>query len=350
VIGTMRAAVYLGPGDVVVEDRPIPTPGADELLIEVDHCGVCGSDLHLMLEGWGRPGSIEGHEYAGRVVAIGPDVGGWSEGDRVVGGPARRCGSCRHCLAGRPSLCSDRDTPGTAPWQGAFARYKAIPASEAVRVPEGLSSRVAALAEPLAVALHGLVQGRVVPGQRVLVVGAGPIGALSVAALRAQGIDAVVVCEPSLARRELALALGAASVSVPEDLDVPSIAEPGRIVAEPFDVVLECSGKAKAMEAGLAQLERGGTLVLVGAGIEPPRFDPNRILLNELLVTGSYCYDAHGFERALDLLASGRVPGERVLEPQPVGLDGLLGAMQRQAAGAIPGKILVDPRIGATDG
>jgi threonine dehydrogenase-like Zn-dependent dehydrogenase len=109
------------------------------------------------------------------------------------------------------------------------------------------------------------------------------------------------------------------------------------------DVVLECSGRAAAMEAGLAQLIRGGTLVLVGAGMEAPRFDPNRILLNELVVTGAFTYDQGGFERALDLLAAGAVPVDDLLEPEVVPLDGLLDAMRGLAEGRLAGKVLVRP-------
>ena len=210
-------------------------------------------------------------------------------------------------------------------------------------MPAGLGPRAAALAEPLAVALHGIHQGGAQPGQRVLVLGAGPIGALSIAALRALGVDDVTCAEPSEGRQALAVAVGATRVLHPDDLVVPSIAEPGLVVDGAVDVVLECSGKARAMEAGLAQLVRGGTLVLVGAGIEPPRFDPNRILLNELVITGAYTYDHDGFERALDLLASGALPVDALLEPDDVPLAGVLDAMRDLADGRLAGKVLVKP-------
>jgi threonine dehydrogenase-like Zn-dependent dehydrogenase len=115
------------------------------------------------------------------------------------------------------------------------------------------------------------------------------------------------------------------------------------VVAGAADVVLECSGHAEAMEAGLAQLVRGGTLVLVGAGMSAPRFDPNRILLNELVVTGAMTYDEGGFDRALDLLAAGALPVEDLIEPEVVGLDGLLDAMRGLAEGRLAGKVLVHP-------
>ena len=339
----MQAAVLRGRGRLEVSAVPVPTLGAGEVLVAVDWCGVCGSDLHMVLEGWGAPGGWGGHEWTGRVVAVGPGVTRWAEGDAVVGGPSVRCGECRACQAGRPSLCEARDTPGIGPEQGAFATYTRTREEELLAVPEGLGSRAAALTEPLTVALHGITQSGVVPGQRVLVLGAGPIGALSIAALRALGVDDVTCAEPGDRRRALAATVGATAVCHPDDLDVPSRAEPGRVVDGAVDVVLECSGHAAAMEAGLAQLIPGGTLVLVGAGMASPRFDPNRILLNELVVTGANCYDKDGFERALDLLVAGALPVDDLIEPEGVGLDGLLDAMHGLAEGRLAGKVLVQP-------
>jgi threonine dehydrogenase-like Zn-dependent dehydrogenase len=340
----MRAAVLGGgPGKLDVLDVDVPAVGEGEVLVEVDLCGICGSDLHMVLDGWGRKGSWEGHEWVGRVSAVGDGVSRWRVGDVVVGGPMVRCGSCDACRAGRPSLCAERDTPGTAPEQGAFATYKLARESEVLPMPDGLDLRAAALAEPLAVALHGIHQGRVEPSQSVMVMGAGPIGALTIAALRALGVEDVRCSEPAPIRRELAAAVGATRVITPEDLHVPSIAEPGLVVEDAVDVVLECSGNGKAMEAGLAQLKRAGTLVLVGAGMAAPKFDPNRILLNEVVITGAFTYDKDGFERALALLAGGKMPVDALLEPGTVGLDELLDTMRGLASGEIAGKVLVKP-------
>jgi 2-desacetyl-2-hydroxyethyl bacteriochlorophyllide A dehydrogenase len=340
----MPAAVLKGPGRLEVEDVPVPSIGADDVLVAVDHCGICGTDLHMVLEGWGTPGTWGGHEWTGRIAAVGDAVTRWQPGDLVVGGPPVRCGTCAMCLAARPSLCTARDTPGTVPFQGAFARYKAAGADEVLPMPVGIDPRAAALAEPLAVALHGIERGGAKPGQRVLVLGAGPIGALSIAALRAVGVDDVACAEPSATRQELAAALGATEVLHPDELVVPSIAEPGLIVDGAADVVLECSGKARAMQAGLAQLVSGGTLVLVGSGIEPPRFDPNRIILNELVITGACEYAEDGFEQALELLASGSLSIDLLLEPDDVALDDMLDAMRDLAEGRRAGKVLVRPR------
>jgi (R,R)-butanediol dehydrogenase/meso-butanediol dehydrogenase/diacetyl reductase len=345
---TMPAAVYRGPRRLEVEERPVPAPAAGEVLVEVSHCGVCGSDLHFVLEGWGRAGSVGGHEYAGRVVDLGAGVTGWAVGDGVVGGPRPACGACRACAAGRPSLCAGRDAPGAGGPDGAFARYVQVPAGALVPVPPGLDLRTAALAEPLAVALHAINRSGVAAGGRALVCGAGPIGALVVAALRARDVG-VVVTEPGAARRRLAAGLGA-EVVTPDELDVPPFGDPGRVVEGAVDVAIECSGRASAMEAALTQLVRGGTLVLVGAGIEAPRFDHNRILVNELVVTGAFEYDAGGVDDAVGLLASGALPVDDLLEPTDVALPDLLAAMERLARGELAGKVLVTPNPGGTDG
>ena len=341
---TMRAAVLGGgPGKLDVQEVPVPEVGDGDVLVEVDLCGVCGSDLHMVLDGWGRKGSWEGHEWVGRIAATGNAVTKWKVGDVVVGGPSVRCGECEPCRAGRPSLCLARDTPGATPDHGAFATYKLTKEAEVLPMPAGLSPRAAALAEPLAVALHGIHQGRVEPGMRVMVMGAGPIGALTIAALRAMGVDDVTCSEPTEIRREIAAAVGATRVIHPDDLHVPSIAEPGLVVEGAVDVVLECSGHGRAMEAGLAQCKRGGMLVLVGAGMAAPKFDPNRILLNEVVITGAFTYDKDGFTEALELLAGGKMPVDALLEPGEVPLDGLLDAMRGLAGGEIAGKVLVKP-------
>jgi threonine dehydrogenase-like Zn-dependent dehydrogenase len=348
----MPAAVFMGLRDVAVEERPTPKPGPGELLIEVSHCGVCGSDLHFLVEWGGRAGVIEGHEFSGTVAALGPDVTGWAVGDRVVPGQNVRCGECEYCRAGRVSLCiergrvgaDDEDSPAS---QGAFARFKIIGAANALRVPDHLSLKHAALVEPLAVALHGITQGGGArPGTRWLVTGGGPIGFLSVAALKALGVDDIVVSEPKERRRELCAQLGARTIT-PEELVRPQW--PHDLVDEPFDVALECSGNGKGQEAALAQLKRAGTLVLVGAGMARPKFDPNRILLNELVITGAFVYDKGGFVQALDLLASGKLPNDLLVEQEDYPLNRLLDTALGLHEGTVAAKAMIVPRVDGSD-
>ena len=347
---TMVAAVYQRRGEVAIEERPVPRPGPGQVLVEVGHCGICGSDIHMILDGWGKPGVVEGHEWTGIVAAVGPDVERWAPGDAVVGGPAVRCGRCRRCLAGQPSQCEDRgrSMQDDLAVDGAFADYILVDSRTLLALPDGVPARAAALAEPLAVALHGITRGQITDGDSVMVLGAGPIGALSIAALVARGIGPVTVVEPAAPRQELARTLGADSVVHPDDLEIFPQWEPERIAERAVDVVLECSGKKAAMEAGVCQLRKGGRMVMVGAGIEAPTFDPNRLLLNELTVTGSFVYDHDGFARALELLADDRFPVDALIAPDDVPLDRLVDTMVDLASGAIAAKAMVVPGLTRT--
>lgn len=342
----MPAAVYQRPGEVVVEERPVPRPGPGEVLVEVDHCGICGSDIHMLLEGWAdKPGLVAGHEFTGAIAALGEGVEGWQIGETVVGGTSPKCGRCRRCLEGKPSQCENREGSVVDGHDGAFARYVLVGAAALLRLPPGLTARQAALAEPLAVALHGMTRSGVAPGDTVMVIGAGPIGALSIAALVARGIGPVIAVEPGERRKQLARDLGATEVLDPADLETFPPWEPERIADRAAHVVLECSGKKAAIEAGFHQLRRGGTLALVGAGIEHPTFDPNRFLLNELHVVGSFVYDKDGFERALEMLASDGFPTDLLIEAEDVPLDRLSDALVGLAGGAYAGKVMVVPRL-----
>src|ERR1700749_1089180 len=144
----MEASVYVGDGALEVRDVPVPEPGPGEVLIEVAQCGICGTDLHLVLERIARPGTVLGHEWAGTIAAVGDEVTDWSGGDRVVCGPSPGCGACRACRAGRPSVCLDRPPTDFLDFRGAFAQYVAAPAAQLLAVPDGLSIREAALVEP----------------------------------------------------------------------------------------------------------------------------------------------------------------------------------------------------------
>ncbi len=228
---------------------------------------------------------------------------------------------------------------------GAFAEYILCRAGGVLRLPEGLSPRHAALAEPLSVALHGITRSGVAPGDSVMIFGAGPIGALSVAALHAMGITDITVVEPHEGRRQLAADLGVTSLVDPADLEVFPPWEPERMSSRAVHVVLECSGHRAAIEAGFCQLTRGGILVMVGAGIDHPTFDINRMILNELTVTGSFVYDLGGFERALELLASDGFPADRLIDPGDIPLNGIVDALEALAGGRIAGKVMVVPEV-----
>jgi (R,R)-butanediol dehydrogenase/meso-butanediol dehydrogenase/diacetyl reductase len=342
---THVVAVHERVGQISVEERPVPDPEPGRVIVEVSHCGICGSDIHVIMEGWGKPGGVHGHEFSGVIAAVGAGVEGWAVGDEIVCGSSPKCGHCEGCRSGNPSQCSNRDGVASDHYDGAYARYASVSADSLLRIPVGVTLREAALSEPLAVALHGITRSGIVEGQTAMVFGAGPIGALTLAALKAKGLGPVTVIEPGEVRQQLARDLGADEVLHPADLPTYGLHQPEEISPHAAHVVLECSGKRAAMEAGLQQVRRGGRLVLVGAGIEPPTFDGNRILLNEITITGSFVYDADGFERALELLASGNLPTDLLIDGADVSLSGLQDAMVALAGGSIAGKVMVVPAL-----
>ncbi|HUE07276.1 MAG TPA: alcohol dehydrogenase catalytic domain-containing protein [Acidimicrobiales bacterium] len=338
---TMAAAVYVGDGKIAVQDVPAPAPGPGEVLVEVAECGICGSDLHMVFDRYATPGAILGHEWSG-IVAAAPGDSAWAPGDRVVGTSSPGCGRCRPCRRGRPSVCLNRPAPDFSGYRGAFCQYKTVAADGLLRIPDSLPTRVAALAEPMAITLHAVRLADVHAEDRVLVTGAGPVGLLLVAVLRSRGISDITVSEPSAVRRQQALAVGAARVVAPDTLEPPPMALP---VAEPYAVAFECSGHAGALEAALGQLDYAGTLVVVGTGFEPPRVNQNRMIIFELEMIGAYNYDDEGFGPAVHLLDEGHLPFDALIEPSNGPLGDVMVSMERLARGEIPSKVMVQPSL-----
>jgi (R,R)-butanediol dehydrogenase/meso-butanediol dehydrogenase/diacetyl reductase len=217
-----------------------------------------------------------------------------------------------------------------------------VAANGLIRIPDSLPTRVAALTEPTAIALHALRLAGVGPDDRVLVTGAGPVGLLIIAVLRAWGISDITVSEPSPVRRQRAFDVGAAAVVAPDTLADPPMTLP---VDEPYAVVFECSGHADAVEAALGQLDYAGTLVIVGTGFQPPRFNQNRLIIFEQEIIGAYNYNDDGFLPAVDLLNSGSLPLESLIEPDDIPLSEVMDAMERLSRGEIASKVMVRPGL-----
>ena len=330
---TMNVAVYRGEGTVPVESFPIPSLNSHDVLVEVAFCGICGTDLHAIVEasglfGWGAPGFIGGHEWSGRVVAVGDAVISRKIGDRVTA-RSSECGSCPTCREGRPSLCRVRQPEDG---QGAFSQFLRRHEDLLEGLPDELDLRAAALTEPLAVALHAVTRSSAQAGQRVLVTGAGPIGTLTVVALHIRGIDDVTVSEPNPLRRAIAERLGAKALS-PDELTA----------SHRFDAVIETSGNPLAATAGLECLVPGGFLVLVGVISLPANLNVIRILTDEITVTGSALYDEGGIQEAVALLAAGRVPVDILVEPTDISLEDVADACAKLASGQLAGKVMVVP-------
>lgn len=300
----MRASVLVSQGRIELQERPVPEPAADEVLIQVGSVGVCGSDVHYYRHG--RIGDmvvesplVLGHEVGGTIVAAGRDVPEGRVGQRVAIEPQRPCRRCRHCKTGRYNLCPHMEFYATPPVDGAFCDYVTAPHDFAHAVPDVLSDAAVALLEPLAVGLWACGKGRVGPGDSVLVAGAGPIGAMVAQAARACGATDVVVSDLVASRRERITGFGATRALDP-------VADAEELAALRVDAFVDCSGATPAVLSGIAAVRGGGAVVLVGLGAEQMPIPVQHLMNNEITLTGVFRY-VDMWPRAIELAATGRV-------------------------------------------
>jgi 2-desacetyl-2-hydroxyethyl bacteriochlorophyllide A dehydrogenase len=287
----MKAMVWQGPSEMTVEERPDPAdPAPGELIVRPEAVGICGSEVEGYLGHMGNriPPLIMGHEFAGTVIAAGEGASEL-EGARVAVNPLSGCGQCRLCRAGDTNLCRERVLIGVhAP--GAFADFVTVPAADARVLPDGVSSRLGALMEPLANGVHAV---RLAPpgAERAVVVGAGTIGLVTLQAALLLGIPHVAVVERHEARRDRALALGGHAGE----------AEPGEA-----DLVLDAVGAEATRRLGLELLRPGGTMVCIGLAADDTTLGFHDVVRSQHRIQGSYAYTMPDFEQAHEWIVSGQ--------------------------------------------
>jgi threonine dehydrogenase-like Zn-dependent dehydrogenase len=346
----MRAAISLGRRALRVEELSLPEPGPGEVRVRVSACGVCGTDLHLFQAGLLPVGMTPGHEIAGTVDCPGPGVSSFAPGEPVVVEPLRSCGQCRECRTGRDSICAELRLLGLHE-RGGMADYVVVPAHRLFRVAQGLDPRIAALAEPVAVVLHGLRRGNFAPGQRVLVLGAGTVGLLGVLAARTRGAGEVWLAARHPHQAELGQAFGATQVLSEAEATPAALA--ARAKSQPADLVLETvGGKADTLRAAGAALAPGGSVSVLGVFMGAVSLDPYPLLLKEATLAWSNCYARSwpGSPRPDFEDAAGLVDGERELLARLVTHSVPLGEVERgfeiasdKKAGAVKVSVLPLP-------
>jgi (R,R)-butanediol dehydrogenase/meso-butanediol dehydrogenase/diacetyl reductase len=306
----MKAAVFRGPGHVEVTEVPRPEPGPGEALLRVHYCGICGSDLEAYHTGMYERGLVIGHEFAGEIAAVGDKVHGWSRGDPVTADNVLPCGHCWFCRHGRASLCQEMLSPGIT-LDGGMAEYVRLPVPLLHRLPPGVSTRQGALVEPLTIAVHGVRSSAMRAGDQVVVLGAGPIGLLTLQCALLAGARRAWVVEPNARRTALALELGATGVFHPQrDNLAVEIARQTRGLGP--DVVFVCTAAPSAYQDALMLVRRGGQVFVLGLCVEPVPTDFFSLVLGELSIGGGYL--GHGaFPAALDYLAQRRVQVEPLI-------------------------------------
>ncbi len=310
----MLAARLYGPGDLRLEEVPVPEPGPGEVVLRVERALTCGTDVKILQRGrhpaLGALPSPFGHEVAGEIVAVGEGVEGFRPGMRVVAANSAPCGACRFCRRGEFSLC-----PNLTFFFGAFAQYARIPAPivrlNLYPIPDHLPAAAAALAEPLACALRGVEVAAIGPGDSVLVMGGGALGLMLAHLAKLRGAW-VALSDPHPERRETARAMG---VDLPLDPRAELEEQLTQALGEQPDVVIEAVGRVEAWEAAADLVRPGGRVILFGGCPVGTRaaFDTARLHYQELTLRGVFHHHPRFVRAALNLLAAGVIPVERLI-------------------------------------
>ncbi|EPD69540.1 zinc-dependent alcohol dehydrogenase [Streptomyces sp. HGB0020] len=346
----MRAAVYHGPRDVRVTSVPEPRgPGRGEVMLRVALCGLCGTDGHEYAHGpsmiplerrhpaSGHQGPmIPGHEFTGVIEQCGQDVTGLPEGTRVVAGAGHWCGSCPPCRAGRTNLCRNYYTYGLNT-HGGLAEYVTVPAAMCTAVPDSCPDDSAVLAQPMAIALHALNRSGAAPGEPVVIIGAGGIGSLLVAAAASRDMPAHVL-DLSPERLRTALALGAATARTADSEGLEAVAE-ARVAT-----VVEASGTASGLRSALALTPPGGRTVMLGLPSAPAEIDVRRAVISEIdLVSSSAHVCATDLPEAVQALTRRRI--SPLVVDRTVALEDVVAmALEPLVERQLPGKAVISLR------
>lgn len=301
----MKAAVYHGKHNLVVEDVPVRELDDNEVLVKVKYCGVCGTDIHIFNGDGGSfeviPPLIPGHEFSGVVKKIGGNVNRIKVGDRVSGDPNDMCGECYFCKNAMQQFCTNNIGVGTTV-DGGFAEYVIMHEKQLYTFSEDLSFIEAAMAEPISCCLHGIDLCHIKSGDTVLIIGGGPIGMIMLQLAKKEGATKVILSEPVEEKRELALKLGATKVIDPMNEDVQAVLDE---YTPNVNVVIECVGNVHTQADAIKYAGKCATVMLFGlaAPEESVPVKPDDIFKKELHITSSFI-NPYTYERAIQVLES----------------------------------------------
>ena len=309
--GKMKVAVMEGIGKMGFEEREIPTPKDDEVLVKLEYVGICGSDLHYYETGAigdyvVEPPFVLGHEPGGVVVEVGKNVSHLKAGDRVALEPGKTCGHCEFCKEGKYNLCPDVVFFATPPVDGVFQEYVAHEADLCFKLPENVSTLEGALIEPLAVGFHAAIQGDAHLGQKAVVMGAGCIGLVSMMALKARGVSEVIVVDIMDKRLEKAMELGASAVinGARENVE-ERIKELTK--GKGADLVIETAGTEITTRQAIHIAKKGSNIVLVGYSKSGEMTLPMSLVLDKELTFKTVFRYRHIYPMAIEAVAAGKV-------------------------------------------
>ena len=333
----MKAAVFTAIGTPLsIETLPEPSPQGDDVLVRVDRCGICGSDLHMTEDpAFAVPaGTVIGHEWAGEVVAVGPAAERIKRGDRVSVLPVRSCGRCAACAAGEQAWCAQMRIDG-----GGYGQYALASERQCLVLPRTVSLHDGALIEPLAVGLHGVNLAQMPAGARVLVIGAGPIGLATAYWARRLGAGAVAVTASSMRRAELARTMGATAFIDPARISAQEIQA---ALQGPPDIVFECVGKPGLIKQSLEYVRPRGTVVVLGLCTAVDSFVPFVAVAKEVRIQPAALYRMRDFEIAADVMDRGDVTA-RAMVTDTISLAQLPPAFEALRHRSHQCKVLINP-------
>jgi L-iditol 2-dehydrogenase len=308
-----RVAVVTSPNQLNVETRRVPDPATGEALIRVHECGICGSDLKL----YGgkhpvvKPPMILGHEFYGSVEALGPGGDGPEPGTVVAVFAPVGCGRCFNCRRGRPHLCPDMEFIG-GQRQGGLSELVTVPAANLVPMDPGVPPDRRVLVEPLAVGVHAVARAEVAPEERVLVIGAGPIGLFTALALRSRGVEQIVLTDLSDDRLALARRLGAGETVNTRDVSLDDYVRDA-VRPDGVDVAFDCVGLEATTADALRLTSKGGRVILVGLMPADLTVDGVALQRGERALVGVQQYVREDYGTAMEILASGALPAAEEL-------------------------------------
>lgn len=333
----MKAAVFYKKEDLRVEERPMPEIGADEVLVRVHACGICGTDAHIFCGDEGAaptpPNTVLGHEFAGEIVKLGANVSHLKVGDKVCVDPNKLCGKCEFCRRGVGHFCTDMIGIGTTV-DGGFAEYCAAPVSQVYKVADSLSYEAAAMAEPVSCCIHGIELCNIKCGSTVAVIGCGMIGLLMLQLAKLAGAAKIVAIEPVAEKRIHAEKLGADFTIDPMNEDVKQVLVQHGIAQ--LDTVIECVGKTATIEQAIDLAGNYSTVMMFGltAPAAEMKIKPFEIFKKEITLRSSYI-NPYTFPQAVALIESGKIDvTSMVHEIAPLSeLPAILADSKRRSAG-----------------
>jgi len=317
----MQAVVYYAPGDIRVEERPEPAPAADNLIVRVRACAICGTDLKLATIGNPRchPPRIIGHEMVGEIVHAGADVEGFAIGERITLATTVACGDCPYCDRGLGNMCPNAK-PISYDFDGAFARYVAIPpmalaGGNVIKIPDAVPDDAATLSEPLSCAINAQALAGVKAGDRVLIIGGGPLGALHAEVAKSLGAADVMIVQRSEPRLSLLRKLRDVRVIDGAGEDVAVVVKE-RTEGLGADVVIVCAPSREAQEQAIGLARKGGAISLFASlpkGASDITLDSRIIHYGELRVVGASDSRPEHVTRAVQMMAAGKIDWQRLI-------------------------------------